>query len=330
MPWALPQMVRCIIGMGLMIWVAITDLQWWFRYATVIYVASFALLVCVELMGMVAGGAQSMLDFYLFKVQPAELVKISLVLSLAAYFHKLNTDDVYKISHLIIPLMMIGGPAVLVLKQPDFGTMALFVLIGMSLLFIAGVRARYFMALGAAGLLAIPLVWNLVLRDYQRNRVLTFLNPENDPQGSGYHIIQSKIAIGSGGFFGKGYLQGTQGYLNFLPEKQTDFIFTLYCEEFGFLGAILLLFLYGLLLLNGFKIVFKNRSKFGQMVSFGIMMTVFIYVSINVGMVMGLVPVVGEPLPMVSYGGASMLTLMIGFGLLLNTDVNHRLKVSKY
>jgi rod shape determining protein RodA len=183
---------------------------------------------------------------------------------------------------------------------------------------------------GIATLAAIPIVWNVLLKDYQKNRVLTFLDPMTDPKGSGYHILQSKIAIGSGGFFGKGYFHGTQGYLNFLPEKQTDFIFTLFCEEFGFIGAVLLIFLYVCLLMQAFKIVLKNRSKFGQLLSFGIMITLFIYLGINMSMVMGLVPVVGVPLPMISYGGTSMLTLMMGFGLLLNADVNHRMKVSKY
>ncbi len=329
-PWAFPQMVRFGFGIALMIGVAITDLQWWFRHATSIYVISFTLLVFVEMAGMVGMGAQRWLDLYLFKLQPSELVKISLVLSLASYFHKLNTDNIYKVSHLVIPLFMIMAPAILVLKQPDLGTMVLLVMIGFSLLFIAGVRIKYFVFLGTGLLACIPLAWNFVLRDYQKNRVLTFLNPERDPQGSGYHLLQSKIAIGSGGALGKGYLQGTQGYLNFLPEKQTDFIFTLFCEEFGFVGALFLLFLYGLLLFNGFKIIPKNRSKFGQLLSAGIVMTLFIYVAINMGMVMGLVPVVGVPLPLVSYGGTSMVTLMMGFGLLLNADVNYRVKVCKY
>jgi rod shape determining protein RodA len=329
-PWALPQMIRFMIGFGLMIGIASMDLQWWFKWAYVFYFISFVLLILVSVMGKVGMGAQRWLDLYIFKLQPSELVKISLVLALAAYFHRLNTDDIYKPQHLMVPLLLIAAPAVLVMKQPDLGTMLLLVMIGFSTLLMAGVRLYYFVGVGIATLAAIPIVWNVLLKDYQKNRVLTFLDPMTDPKGSGYHILQSKIAIGSGGFFGKGYFHGTQGYLNFLPEKQTDFIFTLFCEEFGFIGAVLLIFLYVCLLMQAFKIVLKNRSKFGQLLSFGIMITLFIYLGINMSMVMGLVPVVGVPLPMISYGGTSMLTLMMGFGLLLNADVNHRMKVSKY
>ena len=329
-PWAFPQIVRFLVGFSLMLFIACTDLEWWFKKSYLLYGMTFLLLILVEVSGMVGMGAQRWLDLYLFKLQPSELLKISLVLVLSAHFHRYSSDDIYKPSQIIIPLLMIIFPAALILKQPDLGTTLLIVMIGLTLFFAAGVRLYYFIGLGITTLASIPLVWAFLLRDYQKNRVLTFLNPEKDPHGTGYHILQSKIAIGSGGLFGKGYFHGTQGYLNFLPEKQTDFIFTLFSEEFGLFGSLLILFLYVLLIIQCYKIILKNRSKFGQLVSVGIMMTIFIYVAINVSMVMGLVPVVGVPLPMVSYGGTSMLTLMIGFGLLLNTDVNYKTKVSKY
>ena len=329
-PWAFPQIIRFIAGFGLMLFVASTDLEWWFKKAYLIYGVTFILLVLVEAAGMVGMGAQRWLDFYIFKLQPSELLKVALVLAIAAYFHRYSSEDIYKPSQLITPLLMILLPTALVLKQPDLGTATLIVMIGVSLFFAAGVHIYYFAGLGLSIMALIPVAWNFLLRDYQKNRVLTFLNPERDPQGTGYHILQSKIAIGSGGLFGKGYFHGTQGYLNFLPEKQTDFIFTLFSEEFGLFGSLAVLFLYVLLIIQCYKIILKNRSKFGQLVSLGIMMSIFIYVSINVGMVMGLVPVVGVPLPMVSYGGTSMITLMLAFGLLLNTDVNYKTKVSKY
>lgn len=329
-PWALPQMLRFIVGFALMILIAITDLQWWFNMSYVLYGVSLLALISVEVAGMVGKGAQSWLDLYVFKLQPSELMKISLVLALANYFHRLNTDDVYKPIHLILPLAIIFIPAAFIAKQPDFGTMSLLVLIGFSILFVAGVRLGYFVALGISMAATVPFVWMFFLKEYQRNRVLTFLHPEKDPQGTGYNILQSKIAVGSGGIFGKGYLQGTQGYLNFLPEKQTDFIFTLFSEEFGLAGSLLLIALYTALIGIGIKIVLKNKTKFGQLVSLGTIMTIFIYLAINLCMVLGLVPVVGVPLPLVSYGGTSMITLMMGFGLLLNTDVNYQSRVMKY
>ncbi len=328
-PWALPQMIRFLMGFGLMLFIATTNLQGWFNYAYLFYGVSLCCLIAVELFGKVGMGAQRWLDLYIFKLQPSELVKISLVLALASYFHRLNTDDISKPFQLAFPLSMIFVPAVFVLKQPDLGTMILLVLIGLTILFVAGVRLWYFMGLGAIVLVSIPFAWTL-LKDYQRNRVLTFLNPEKDPQGTGYHILQSKIAIGSGGFFGKGYLKGTQGYLNFLPEKQTDFIFTLFSEEFGLVGSLILIALYTCLIAMGIKITRKNKTKFGQLVALGITMTFFIYLGINLCMVLGLVPVVGVPLPLVSYGGTSMISLMVGLGLLLNTDVNYQAKVLKY
>ncbi|MEI8320913.1 MAG: rod shape-determining protein RodA [Alphaproteobacteria bacterium] len=328
-PWALPQILRFLFGFILMILIAISNLQWWFNASYLFYGAALCCLVAVELFGKVGMGAQRWLDLYLFKLQPSELIKLSLVLALATYFHRLNTDDVYKPTQLIVPLGMIFLPALFVLKQPDLGTTILLVLIGLTILFVAGVRMWYFLSLGIGLLVSLPFAWAF-LKDYQRNRVLTFLNPEKDPQGTGYHIMQSKIAIGSGGILGKGYLKGTQGYLNFLPEKQTDFIFTLFSEEFGLMGSLVLITLYVLLLSMGVKIALKNKTKFGQLLSFGITMTIFIYLSINLCMVLGLVPVVGVPMPLISYGGTSMITLMIAFGLLLNTDVNYQNKILKY
>lgn len=330
LPWALPQIIRFVAGFGIMIFIASTDLEWWFKKAYFIYGTIFLLLLLVEAAGMVGKGAQSWLDLYFFKLQPSEFLKVSLVLTLAAYFHRYASDEIYKPSKLIIPFLVIMVPTTLVLKQPDLGTAVLIGMIGFSMLFAAGVHIYYFMGLGAIIIAGIPFAWSFLLKIHQKNRILTFLSPERDPHGTGYHILQSKIAIGSGGLLGKGYFHGTQGYLNFLPEKQTDFIFTLFSEEFGLFGSLLLLFLYALLIIECYKIILKNRSKFGQLLSVGIMMTFFIYIVINISMVMGLIPVVGVPLPLISYGGSSMITLMIGLGLLLNTDVNYKTKVSKY
>jgi len=275
-------------------------------------------------------GAQRWLNLYVIKLQPSELMRISLVLALACYFHRVSLEETRQFTFLIPPLILILLPVLLVLKQPDLGTALLLMMIGISMLFAVGVKLRYFIA-GCVGFIAcIPVAWHFLLHDYQKRRILTFLNPENDPLGSGYHIMQSKIALGSGGIFGKGFMKGTQSHLNFLPEKQTDFIFTMFCEEFGMVGAVGLLLLYAILVALGLIISLRVQNKFGRLVSFGVTMTMLTYVFINMAMVMGLVPVVGVPLPMVSYGGTAMITLMMGFGLLLNADLYRDWRLPRY
>lgn len=237
-------------------------------------------------------------------------------------------ENVRRIPYLLIPLLLVALPSILVLKQPDLGTALFLVLIGVTVFFIAGVRIwKFVLALAATGV-AIPIVWNM-LRTYQQKRILTFFNPEIDPLGAGYHILQSKIALGSGGVFGKGFMQGSQSHLNFLPEKQTDFIFTMMAEEFGMMGGLTLLGLYSLILVYGFAISMRSQSHFGRLLALGLTAMMFLYVFINIAMVMGLIPVVGVPLPLISYGGTAMLTQMVGIGFLINVNVHRDLYMSR-
>jgi rod shape determining protein RodA len=320
-PWASRQMTRFAFGAGLLVAVAVTDIRIWFKYAYGIYAVALALLIWVEIAGRIGMGAQRWLSFGIFNFQPSELMKVALLLALAHYFHGGTSEDVRRPLFLIVPVAIVLLPVGLVLRQPDLGTAVMLLLSAAALFFVAGVRAWKFAAVGLSALAMIPIVWQF-LRGYQKKRVLSFLDPEQDPLGAGYHIIQSKIALGSGGFFGKGFLQGTQGHLNFLPEKQTDFIFTMLAEELGMTGGLALLALYILVLLYGYAIAFGCRNHFGRLLAMGITSMFFLYVFINVAMVMGLIPVVGVPLPLVSYGGTAMLTLMISFGLLLSVQVH--------
>ena len=327
-PWASRQMMRFGVGMVVLITVAVIDIRLWLKYAYVFYLATVALLVAVEFMGEVGKGAQRWLDLGYFGLQPSELMKIALVLALARYFHGTSIEDVRRIPHLFVPVLLIALPAALVLRQPDLGTALMLVITGAVIFFAAGVRIWKFVLVGIVTVAAAPIAWGF-LRDYQKQRVLTFLNPENDPLGSGYHIIQSKIAFGSGGLFGKGFLQGTQSHLNFLPEMQTDFIFTMLAEEFGLAGGLALLGLYVVILIYGLAISVRCRTQFGRLVGIGVTATFFLYVFINMAMVMGLVPVVGVPLPLISYGGTAMLTLLFGFGLLMGTWIHRDVMVGR-
>ena len=315
-PWASRHMVRFGVGLVVMITIALIDVRIWLRYAYVFYGLSLVLLILVEIMGYVGMGAQRWLDLGYFNLQPSELMKIALVLALARYFHGLSLEDVERPTRLIMPLLMVFTPAGLVLRQPDLGTALMLILASGGIFFVAGVRIWQFALVIVSGLIAAPVGWQF-LHEYQKARIMTFLNPEADPLGAGYHIIQSKIALGSGGMTGKGYMQGTQGHLNFLPEMQTDFIFTMLAEEFGLVGGLGLLAMYGLLLVYGVAIATRSYSQFGRLVAMGVTVTFFLYVFINIAMVMGLIPVVGVPLPLISYGGTAMMTLLIGFGLLI-------------
>jgi rod shape determining protein RodA len=328
-PWASRQISRFALAVAIMFAAALVDLRFWLRYAYLVYAIGVLMLVAVEIMGFEAKGAERWLYIGFMRVQPSEIMKIALVLALARYFHKTAAEDVRRISRLIPALMIIAVPAVLVLKQPDLGTAGMLLLAGAGMLFIAGVRMRWFVLVGAAGLGVLPILWNH-LRDYQKARVLTFLDPERDPLGAGYHILQSKIALGSGGIWGKGFLQGSQSHLSFIPEKQTDFIFSIFAEEFGMIGAIVLLTLYGLILVYGFAIALRSRNQFGRLLALGITLTFFLYVFINMAMVMGLIPVVGVPLPLISYGGTAMLTLMFGFGLLISVYIHRDARIGRF
>ena len=321
-PWASRQMIRFVVGVVLMLTVAVVDQRVWFRIAYGLYFAAFILLVIVDIAGAIGMGAQRWLEIGgVIQIQPSELMKIALILTLARYFHGLTLDEIGNPLYLLWPAFLVLVPAALVAKQPDLGSAILLVLMGAVMFFLAGVRVWMFLVIGGGGMAAVPVAWKF-LRDYQKQRVLTFLNPESDPLGSGYHIIQSKIALGSGGVWGKGFLQGTQSHLQFLPERQTDFIFTMLSEEWGFVGGLTLMGLYTLILLYGISISLRSRSQFGRLTGMGVIAAFYIYAAINMAMVMGVLPVVGEPLPLVSYGGTSMMSLLIAFGLLMNVYVH--------
>ena len=327
-PWATRQMARFGIGAGAMLVVALIDIRFWLRSAYVAYAGGLALLAAVEIIGVTGMGAQRWLDLGVIQLQPSEVMKIALVMALARYFHGVEAENMGRPAVLAVPLLLVLAPFAMVLNQPDLGTAVVLVMIGGAMFWIAGVRLWQFAVAGAAAVAAVPIGWQF-LHGYQRQRVLTFLNPESDPLGSGYHILQSKIALGSGGVFGKGFLQGTQSHLNFLPEKQTDFIFTMLAEEFGLVGGVGLLGLYTLLLVYGLAIALRCRSQFGRLLAFGLATSFFLYVFINIAMVMGLLPVVGVPLPLISYGGTAMLTVLIGFGLMMSVYVHRDVWINR-
>ena len=314
-PWASRQIARFLFALGLLVVFALIDIRWIFRAAFPFYAITIILLVLVDVFGHIGMGAQRWLDLGIMKLQPSELAKISTVMALARYFHGLEPGRARKLSALIVPALMILVPCGLVAAQPDLGTALSISFAGGAMLFVGGVSIWIFILLIAGGLAAIPIAWHF-LHEYQRNRVLIFLDPESDPLGAGFHITQSKIALGSGGIFGKGFMEGTQSHLNFLPEKHTDFIFTLWAEEWGLIGGVGLIMLLGLIILYGTWISFHCRHTFGRLLAFGLTFNFSIYVMINIGMVMGLLPVVGIPLPLMSYGGTAMLTVMIAFGII--------------
>jgi rod shape determining protein RodA len=327
-PWAAPQMKRFGVGLGLMLMIGMVPIWFWRNMAGVGYVLSLILLLVVEFFGDVGMGAQRWIDLGFMRLQPSELMKITLVMLLAGYYDWL---DIKKVSHplwVAIPVFLILLPTTLVLKQPDLGTSLLLVFGGAMVMFAAGVSLWYFGAIAAIGGTLVTLVfssrgqdWQL-LKDYQYRRIDTFLDPSTDPLGAGYHITQSKIALGSGGWTGRGFMQGTQSRLNFLPEKHTDFIFTTLAEEFGFLGGISLLMLYAGVVIFCLISAMNNKDRFGSLVTIGIAATFFLFFAVNMSMVMGLAPVVGVPLPMVSYGGSAMLVLMVAFGIVQSAHIH--------
>jgi len=327
-PWATRHILRLWIGLALIFAIVLVDLEIWVRVAYPFYFIVLFLLLLVPLIGVESGGAQRWLGFGEYSFQPSEIMKIALVLAIARYYQWLPPEKVWRPDAVLPPVLMIGVPTILALGQPDLGTAALFAIVGCGLLFLAGVSWFYFVG-GVVGVIVVlPHVWEK-LHDYQKERVLTLIDPDRDPLGSGYHILQSKIAIGSGGLTGKGFMHGTQAQLNFLPEKHTDFVFTMFAEEMGFIGAASLLALYLLVLLFITYMALRCRSTFPRLVAAGMGLCLFTYVFINVAMVTGLVPVVGVPLPLVSYGGTSMLTMMAGLGFVLNAYVNRATRIRR-
>ncbi|MCB2107033.1 MAG: rod shape-determining protein RodA [Rhodobacteraceae bacterium] len=320
-PWAMPQMIRFGIGLVLLLGIALIDVRLLMRYSYLFYGVVLVLLIVVEVKGVIGGGAQRWIDLGFVNLQPSELMKPAIVLALARYFQGVGLDDIGHPMVLLVPLGMIALPVGLIVIQPDLGTATVITMGAGTMLFLAGVRLWKFAIVGTGALAALPIGWSF-LQDYQKNRILTFLDPERDPLGSGYHIMQSKIALGSGGLFGKGFLEGTQSHLNFLPERQTDFIFTMLAEEMGLVGALGLIGLYVIVMIYGYAIAYRCRHQYGRLVALGISTTFFLYFFINMAMVMGLIPVVGVPLPLVSYGGTALFTLMMSAGLLMNIWVH--------
>ncbi len=326
--WAEPQMKRFAAGFAAMIVVALVPIWFWRNMSLLAYLVSLALLIAVALIGIEGKGAQRWLDLGPMRVQPSEMVKITLVMVLAAYYDWLPISRISRPVWVLAPLAIILVPVGMVLRQPDLGTSILLVLGGGAMMFLAGVHWAYFATVIALGLGAVTAVftsrgtdWQL-LENYQYRRIDTFLNPDTDPLGAGYHITQSKIALGSGGWTGRGFMQGTQTRLNFLPEKHTDFIFVTLAEEFGFIGAVSLLGLYTLVIVFCIASALTNRDRFSSLLTLGVAVTFFLYFAINMAMVTGLIPVVGVPLPLVSYGGSAMLVLMLAFGLVQSAHVH--------
>lgn len=327
-PWAINQLIRFGMGFAVMIVLALTDIKLLLRYAYVFYFITLILLVVVEVAGHTGMGATRWINLGFIKLQPSEFMKIAMVLVLARYFHTSSLQSIESVRGIIPPLLMAIFPAFLIVLQPDLGTALMLIFTTAAMFFVVGVQIWKFVVVFIGGLITIPFAWHF-LHDYQQNRVLTFLNPERDPLGAGYHIIQSKIALGSGGVFGKGFLKGSQSHLNFLPEKHTDFIFTMLSEEFGLVGAVLVVILNILILAYSYSFALKSTSYFGKLLAIGLATNYFMYVFINIAMVLGLLPVVGIPLPLISYGGTVMLSIMASFGIILCVHINRNVLLGK-
>ena len=312
---------KIIIFFPLMIFIAFFNIKWWHNFSYLFYIVVILLLIYVSFFGIKSSGSRRWMDLYLFNLQPSELMKIAIILCLAKYYHRVKIENVNSLTSIITVLTIILIPIFMVLSQPDLGTSILIASSALIILWLGGVKIKYFIYSFIAFLISLPFISSF-LKPYQKLRILTFLDPDRDPLGAGYQIIQSKIAIGSGGIDGKGFLKGTQSYLDFLPEKHTDFIFTLFSEEFGFVGSVGLLLLYTIIIIRIIRIGAISRSSFARMFCFGFAFAIFIYITVNLSMVLGLLPIVGSPLPIMSYGGSSMLATMIGFGIVLSAKIH--------
>ena len=312
--------LRFFIFFGMFLIISFIQIRFWHGTSYLIYFGIFLLLLLVKYFGLTSSGSKRWLDLYFMVLQPSELMKIGLILFLAKYYHRISIDNINSFKHLILPVAVLIGPIILVATQPDLGTSILIASGGIVVAWLAGVRAKFFIYSGVAMIALLPIAVSF-LKPYQKSRILTFLNPERDPLGAGYQIIQSKIAIGSGGLFGKGFLNGSQSYLDYLPEKHTDFIFTLFSEEFGFFGSLFILILYALIIYRIIRIGNITRSNFGKLYCYSFATAFFIYVVVNMMMVLGLLPIVGSPLPIMSYGGSSMLAMMLGLGIVMSCKI---------
>ena len=321
-PFALSQLLKILVGFGVFFVVAFTNIKTWIKSAYVIYAVALVMIILVTFVGHTGMGAQRWLNLGFIHIQPSELIKIALVLALARYFAWMNSVELGQFKNYLVPGLMLLVPFGLIVAQPDLGTALSLGMITVGVFYIVGANKKWFIIAAILGLMAAPVVWYGGLHDYQRGRIITFLNPDSDVQGAGYQINQAKIAFGSGGMIGKGYMAGTQSQQAFLPEKHTDFIFTMLGEEFGFVGAFGLLFIYSWIIIVLFWAAKTCRNRFGQLICFGFMLNFFIYYFINIAMVLGLMPTVGVPLPLMSFGGSSLLSLMFGFGLAQNAHIH--------
>jgi len=319
--------IKLLIFFPLMLMISFFNIKFWHITSYLFYFIIILLLIWVSIDGIKVSGSKRWIDLYFIVLQPSELMKIGIILCLAKYYHRLKIDNVNSFTNIVVSLSIIIIPIILVISQPDLGTSILIATSGLIILWLGGVKIKYFFISFITFLISLPFIISF-LKPYQKLRILTFLDPDRDPLGAGYQIIQSKIAIGSGGLSGKGFLKGTQSYLDFLPEKHTDFIFTLFSEEFGFLGSIGLLILYIIIILRIIRIGAISRSNFAKLFCFGFAFAIFIYIVVNLSMVLGLLPIVGSPLPIMSYGGSSMLATMIGFGIVLSAKINHKQTIS--
>lgn len=325
-PWAATQLLRVVPGIALMLGVAMIDIRQIYRWGWIFYVGLLLLLVAVEVMGHIGMGAKRWINFGFFVLQPSEHMKVALAIVLARYFHQMSYEQIGNPLRLFAPTALVLLPAGLILIQPNLGTATLTILFSVVVFFLAGVRWWKFAILGLMAPVVAYFAWNH-LHDYQKKRLTAFMDPEADPLGSGYNIIQSKIALGSGGLFGKGFAMGTQSQLNFLPEKHTDFIFVVLAEEFGLMGAAIVLFFFFLLIVYGYVISLNSKNQFSRLLGLGLTTTFFLYMLTNVSMVMGLIPVVGIPLPLISYGGSVMLAFYIACGLLLSIAIHRNVRL---
>ena len=316
-------LIKLSVFFVLMLLISFFNIKFWHLSSYFLYGIIILLLIWVSIYGIKVSGSQRWMNLYFLALQPSELMKIGIILCLAKYYHRVSVEKVNSFNSIFFALTIILIPIILVVSQPDLGTSILIASSGLIILWLGGVKIKYFFFSFITFLISLPFIISN-LQPYQKLRILTFLDPDRDPLGAGYQIIQSKIAIGSGGFSGKGFLQGTQSYLDFLPEKHTDFIFTLFSEEFGFIGSIGLLLLYLIIIIRIIRIGVISRSSFAKLFCFGFAFSIFIYITVNLSMVLGLLPIVGSPLPIMSYGGSSMLATMIGFGIVLSAKVHSK------
>ena len=319
--------IRFFVFFLMMIFLSFLNIQFWHSTGYFFYLVVLLLLIAVSFYGISASGSQRWINLYFINLQPSELMKVAIIVCFAKFYHRLQLDSINRFKNLLIPMTLLILPTLLVISQPDLGTSILIASSGIVVLWLAGLNIKYFIYASCSLIVSLPFIIAF-LKPYQKLRVLTFLNPDRDPLGAGYQIIQSKIAVGSGGIFGKGFLKGTQSYLEFLPEKHTDFIFTLFSEEYGFIGSVLLLTLYGIMIYRIYSIGSYSRSFFAKLFCYGFSASIFIFVTVNMCMVLGLLPIVGSPLPIMSYGGSSMLSTMIGLSIVMSANIYRRQVIS--